>query len=107
MDCTNRQVAEMLRLMGQLHEVRGDNPFRVRAFMAGADAVERLPRRVNELDIEELRALAGIGDRLASVVQEICGTGSSEELAASASRESGRRRPVGSGGSSVSPRWPS
>lgn len=81
-DCTNRQVAEMLRLMGQLHEVRGDNPFRVRAFMAGADAVERLPRRVNELDIEELRALAGIGDRLASVVQEICGTGSSEELAA-------------------------
>ena len=82
MDCTNRQVAEMLRLMGQLHEVRGDNPFRVRAFMAGADAVERLPKRVNGLDIDELRGLTGIGERLAAVVQEICETGSSEELVA-------------------------
>ena len=82
MDCTNRQVAETLRLMGQLHEVRGDNPFRVRAFMTGADAIERLPRGVNGLTLEELRALAGIGERLATVVLEICGTGSSEELAA-------------------------
>ena len=82
MDCTNRQVAETLRLMGQLHEVRGDNPFRVRAFMAGADAVERLPKRVNGLDIDELRGLTGIGERLAAVVQEICETGSSEELVA-------------------------
>ncbi|HOT94075.1 MAG TPA: DNA polymerase/3'-5' exonuclease PolX [Methanoregulaceae archaeon] len=82
MDCTNRQVAEILRLIAQLHEVRGGNPFRVRAFLAGAEAVERLPRRVNDLGIEELRALAGIGERLASVVQEICRTGSSGELAA-------------------------
>jgi len=81
-DCTNRQVAEILRLIAQLHEVRGGNPFRVRAFLAGAEAVERLPRRVNDLGIEELRALAGIGERLASVVQEICRTGSSGELAA-------------------------
>ncbi|HQJ87574.1 MAG TPA: DNA polymerase/3'-5' exonuclease PolX [Methanoregulaceae archaeon] len=82
MDCTNRQVAEILRLIAQLHEVRGGNPFRVRAFLAGAEAVERLPRRVNDLGIEELRALAGIGERLASVVQEICRTGSSGELTA-------------------------
>jgi len=81
-DCTNRQVAEILRLIAQLHEVRGGNPFRVRAFLAGAEAVERLPRRVNDLGIEELRALAGIGERLASVVQEICRTGSSGELTA-------------------------
>ncbi len=82
MDCTNRQVAETLRLMGQLHEVRGDNPFRVRAFMTGADAIERLTRGVNELDLEELQVLVGIGERLATIVLEICKTGSSEELAA-------------------------
>jgi len=81
-DCTNRQVAETLRLIGQLHEVRGGSPFRVRAFMNGADAIEHLSRRVSGLSEDELMALGGVGEHLATVVREICETGSSAELEA-------------------------
>ena len=49
MECTNRQVAATLRLIGQLLEIRGDNPYRVRAFMHGADAVDRLTQPVAAL----------------------------------------------------------
>ena len=79
-ECTNRQVAETLRLIGQLLEIRGGNPYRVRAFMNGADAVDRLARPVAELSKEEVVALAGVGDHLAAVVREVCETGSSTEL---------------------------
>jgi len=78
--CTNRQVAKTLRLIGQLHELRGDGPFRVRAFMAGADLVERLERPVAGMDEDELVGLPGVGERIASVVREVCETGTSTEL---------------------------
>ena len=82
MECTNRQVAETLRLIGQLLEIRGGNPYRVRAFMNGADAVDRLARPVAGLSKDEVVALGGVGEHLAAVVREVCETGSSTELEA-------------------------
>lgn len=80
MECTNRQVAETLRLIGQLLEIREGNPYRVRAFMNGADAVDRLTQPVAELSKDEVVALGGVGEHLAAVVREVCETGSSTEL---------------------------
>ncbi len=81
-ECTNRQVAETLRLIGQLLEIKGGNPYRVRAFTNGADAVDRLTRPVAELSKDEVVALGGVGEHLAAVVREVCETGSSTELEA-------------------------
>jgi DNA polymerase (family X) len=81
-ECTNRQVAETLRLIGQLLEIRGGNPYRVRAFLNGADAVDRLTRRVADLSKDEVVALGGVGEHLAAIVREVCETGSSTELEA-------------------------
>ena len=82
MECTNRQVAETLRLIGQLLEIRGGNPYRIRAFTNGADAVDRLARPVGALSKDEVVALGGVGEHLAAVVREVCETGSSTELEA-------------------------
>jgi DNA polymerase (family 10) len=81
-ECTNRQVAETLRLTGQLLEIRGGNPYRVRAFANGAEAIDRLPRPVASLSRDEVVALGGVGEHLAAVVREVCETGSSAELEA-------------------------
>jgi DNA polymerase (family 10) len=81
-ECTNRQVAETLRLIGQLHEIRGGNPYRIRAFANAAEAVEHLPRAVAALLDDELIALGGIGAHMAATVREICESGSSAELEA-------------------------
>ncbi len=82
MECTNHQVAETLRLIGQLLEIRGGNPYRVRAFMNGAETVDRLTRPVAELSEDEMVALGGVGEHLAAIVREVCETGSSTELEA-------------------------
>jgi len=81
-ECTNRQVAETLRLIGQLLEIRGGNPYRIRAFTKGADAVDRLARPVGTLSKDEVVALDGVGEHLAAVVREVSETGSSTELEA-------------------------
>lgn len=82
MACTNRQVAETLRLIGQLLEIKGSNPYRVRAFANGADAIDKVSRPVAGLSEDEVIALGGVGERLAEVVREVCETGTSAELEA-------------------------
>ncbi len=69
-------VARSLREIGLLLEVKGENPFKVRAYETGAraleDAEEELPAL---LDSGRLRELRGIGDALAKKVEELHRTG--------------------------------
>ncbi len=69
-------VARALREIGLLLEVKGENPFKVRAYETGAraleDAEEELP---GLLDSGRLRELRGIGDALAKKVEELHRTG--------------------------------
>ena len=77
---SNRQVAETLYFMGQLLEVLGDNPFKVRAYYKAAEVVERLATPVSRLDEEQLKEIPGIGSAIAKKIREIVETGSFQEL---------------------------
>jgi len=77
---SNRQVAETLYFMGQLLEVLGDNPFKVRAYYKAAEVVERLATPVSRLDEEQLKEIPGIGSAIAKKMREIVKTGSFQEL---------------------------
>jgi DNA polymerase (family 10) len=77
---SNRQVAETLYFMGQLLEVLGENPFKVRAYYKAAEIVERLAPPVSRLDEDQLREIPGIGSAIAKKIKEIVETGSFQEL---------------------------
>ena len=77
---SNRQVAETIYFMGQLLEVLGENPFKVRAYYKAAEVVERLATPVSRLDEEQLRAVPGIGSAIAKKIREIVETGTFQEL---------------------------
>jgi DNA polymerase (family 10) len=79
MDVTNRRVAEILRSFGELLEVSGDEPFRVRAYRRAADSIERLDRPVAGLTWEELIGLGSIGKNIAAKIIELRETGSIRE----------------------------
>ncbi|WP_243663396.1 helix-hairpin-helix domain-containing protein [Rhodothermus marinus] len=77
----NRDVARLLRETARLLELRGENPFRVRAYEQAAEALEQLDEPVAERVRQgTLTEVPGIGRGLAAQIQELVERGTSEVL---------------------------
>ncbi|MFH0941104.1 MAG: DNA polymerase/3'-5' exonuclease PolX [Candidatus Omnitrophota bacterium] len=72
----NSFIADIFRGIAELLEIKGDNPFRIRAYLRAAENIDAL-----KYDIEEFAAsnrledLPGIGKDLALKIDEIIGSG--------------------------------
>ncbi|WP_437927161.1 PHP domain-containing protein [Sorangium sp. So ce291] len=74
-------IARSLREMGMLLQIKGENPYRARAYETGADALEELTDDLGELiKARRLTELKGIGAALAAQIAELYQTGRSEQL---------------------------
>jgi len=73
----NRQeVAEALEEIGLLLDLRGENPFKTRAYHNGARVLKSLDRDLAELvRTGEIRSVAGIGSTLAEKITTLVRTG--------------------------------
>lgn len=71
----NAAIARLLFEIGDLLEIRGDNPFKIRAYRNAAEIVTAEPTPVAVLDQTALRALPGIGPDLAARIREIADGG--------------------------------
>lgn len=71
----NAAIARTLDEIASLLELRGDNPFKIRAYRNGAATVAECGDRVAALAVEQLLALPGIGRDLAARVRELVDTG--------------------------------
>ena len=75
-----KQVATILDEMGTLFELKGENPFKCRAFHNAARVVEALTPDVSALvESGEIRSVKGIGEHLAKVISDLVKTGRSDE----------------------------
>lgn len=73
-----QQIADRLEAIATLMELKGENPFKVRAFSSGARLVETLDADLAELVAAgTLRSIKGIGQGLADVITELVQTGQS------------------------------
>ncbi len=72
----NRAVARVLIEIADLLELKGENPFKIRAYRNGADVVAHAAEAASALDEAGLRAWSGIGKDLATRIREIASTGS-------------------------------
>jgi DNA polymerase (family 10) len=77
MPVQNAEIAAMFERAAELLEIKGDNPFRVRAYHRAARVIEGLPKSVASLlkAGEDLSELPGIGKDLAGKIAEIVATG--------------------------------
>jgi DNA polymerase (family 10) len=71
----NPAVARVLAQIADLLELKGENPFKVRAYRNAADIVAHATEQVREMDPGRLRSWAGIGKDLALRLHEIATTG--------------------------------
>ncbi|CAM2915707.1 DNA polymerase/3'-5' exonuclease PolX [Rariglobus hedericola] len=74
---TKNEIADVLTEIGTLLELKGENPFKTRAYQAGARVLESMEQ--DELDTlireERLKSVKGIGDALAQKIGELHSTG--------------------------------
>lgn len=76
-------IARALREMGMLLQLKGENPYRARAYEAGAEALEGLADDLGALvTAKKLTGIRGIGAALAAQIDELYRTGRSEQLEA-------------------------
>lgn len=74
-------IARALREMAMLLQIKGENPYRARAYETGADALEELTDDLGELiKAKKLTEQRGIGTALAAQIAELYKTGRSEQL---------------------------
>ncbi len=74
----NKAVAWTLLEIADLLELKGDNPFKIRAYRNAADVVSHAAEAVSSLDEAGLRGWNGIGKDLAGRIREITLTGDCE-----------------------------
>ncbi len=81
----NHAVADKLDEVAQLLHDQGANPFRVRAYRRGAEALRRLPEPVSRIldaeGLDGLERLPDVGDTLARTIRDIVRFGYSPMLA--------------------------
>ncbi len=78
---TNHDLSRALRQLGQLLEIKGDNPFKIRAHYNAAQTIEGLPEDVASLArADKLDTVPGVGEGIARKLKELVDTGSCSAL---------------------------
>lgn len=76
----NAAIAHRLGQIADLLEIKGENPFKIRAYRNAADMVGHAAERVSGMDEASLRAWSGIGKDLAVRIIELATTGETAVL---------------------------
>jgi DNA polymerase (family 10) len=71
----NLAIARVLHEIGDLLEIKGENPFKIRAYRNAADTIAHLGTPVAPMTADERRAIPGIGKDLAARLAELLETG--------------------------------
>jgi DNA polymerase (family 10) len=71
----NQEIARIFNDIADLLEIKGENPFRIRAYRRAAQNIEGLAKDVAEISKDDLLTVPGIGQDLAGKVEEYVRTG--------------------------------
>jgi DNA polymerase (family 10) len=71
----NQEIARIFNDIADILEIKGENPFRIRAYRRAAMNIESLTKDVAETTKDELMKIPGIGQDLAGKIEEFVRTG--------------------------------
>lgn len=77
---SNKEIAKVFKVTGQLMDLYDENPFKVKSYLAAAFKIERVENQLAELSLTELESIEGIGKSHASKIREIAETGTLNDL---------------------------
>ncbi len=71
----NLAIARVLAEIGDLLEIKNENPFKIRAYRNASEAITHLPESIGSLSASDRLAIPGIGKDLAAKIAELVETG--------------------------------
>ncbi len=73
----NTAIAKVFQDMADLLELKGENPFKIRAYQRAARAIEHLPKEIEIMleEGEDLQSISGVGEAIAKKTVELVNTG--------------------------------
>ena len=71
----NQEIARIFDEIAELLEIKGENPFRIRAYRRAAQNIESLSKNIEDVSREEILKIPGIGNDLAGKIEEYIKTG--------------------------------
>ena len=72
----HKAILNRLKLCIQLLELHEENPFKIRSYQGGLNALERLDQDLMALSSQDLAAIPGIGKSILEAIQSLKETGS-------------------------------
>jgi DNA polymerase (family X) len=76
----NSSIADTFSLLAKLMDINGENSFKAKSYSSAAFAIEKLPVQLEEIPINEIEKLKGIGTSSAKKIQELLQTGILNQL---------------------------
>ncbi len=73
----NTAIAKVFQDMADLLELKGENPFKIRAYQRAARTIEHLPKEIEIMleEGEDLQSIPGVGEAIAKKTVELMNTG--------------------------------
>lgn len=71
----NQVIADNFSLLGDLMEIEGENPFKIRSYKNVARTIEKLSEPLSSFSAEDLLAIKGIGEAIAQKIEQQIKTG--------------------------------
>lgn len=77
---TNKEIAKSFQLLGELMELHGENPFKIRSYSNAYITLRKLDRPLSEMSREEMDSIKGVGTAIAGKIKELLETGKMQTL---------------------------
>jgi len=76
----NTAIAKVFYDVGDLLELKGENPFKIRAYQRAARAIEHLPKEIEIMlrEGQDLKSIPGVGEAIAKKITGLLATGKLE-----------------------------
>jgi DNA polymerase (family 10) len=76
----NTAIAKVFYDIGDLLELKGENPFKIRAYQRAARAIEHLPKEIEIMlrEGQDLKDIPGVGEAIAKKIGDLLATGKLE-----------------------------
>ena len=80
MSMTNKEIAKSFQLLGELMELHGENPFKIRSYQNAYLNLRKMDPPLSELSEAELASLKGVGEAISKKIRELVETGKMQTL---------------------------
>jgi len=72
---SNKEIAKAFQLLGNIMELHGENPFKIRSYQNAYITLRKTERPLSEMGDAEIAAIKGVGDNIAAKIRELLNTG--------------------------------